>query len=400
MKLLFVSGSPLEKFGSDYFAVDSWIRIPQSASSQCEKVTLWSPVLEHISGDHQLEHTWRVELGRLRVEPHDYYNSFLGHYRRWFRQAGAWRRHADQIIAEHDVVVIRHPSPMISIVTNSALRLGKPLVVMIMSDLSRTDRVVGNRGLKRWFYATLAKVLVFEEVKSAKSADIVYVYSSILARRHRHSKGLVKMMKDPHLRKGDLVYREDTCISAEIRLLRVSWIQPLKGLEYLLEMVAILVTIGINVVLEIVGQERSLGYQTELEHLAENLGISDRVTFTGWVPYDQMQHVYLRNDIQVISSLTEGAPRCVYEGAARGLPLVSTTAGGLADILTHEVDSLLVPPMSAEALAYAVERVVRDGVLRRKMIQQGYQMANDATFEELGVKFIDEIERIFSAKRK
>ncbi|PKM92555.1 MAG: hypothetical protein CVU80_02735, partial [Elusimicrobia bacterium HGW-Elusimicrobia-4] len=371
MKLLIVSGSPLKKIGQDYYAVDSWIRIPLYLADRCE-VTLWSPV-ETDPEEEGLHHSsWRVELGSLKIEHHDSYNSFLKHYQLWPRRAISWRKHADQLVKAHDAVIIRHPSPMISIVSRSTFRQGKPLIILVMSDLSRTDRILGNHGLRRMFYTALAKLLVLQEIRSAMHADVVGAYSSVLAYRHRGSRGLVKLMQDPVLHQDEFVFRNDTCQSQEVRILRVSWVQPLKGLEYLLEAVAILLAKGIEVRLEIVGKERSQGYQAKIEDLAEELGIADNVIFTGWVPFDQMQEVYMRSDIQVISSLAEGTPRCIAEGAARGLPLVSTMIGGCADVLTHEVDALLVAPADAVALAGAIERVIRDGTLRRNMIRQGY----------------------------
>jgi glycosyltransferase involved in cell wall biosynthesis len=397
MRLLIISESPLEKIGSDYYAIDTWVRVPQHLAHQCEQVTLWSPVIVHEAGANPSPDSWRVELGKLKIEHHDYYNSFATYYRMWLRRVLSWRRRADRLIKGHDVVVLRSPSPMLSLVAGCAKHQRKPLILMVLANLeTQSNHVINNHGLKRLFYVAIVKLLVRQEVRYARDATLVYVYSNELARRHGGGNGRVKLMQDPHLSLNDFIQRTDTCQSDEVRLLRVCWLLPSKGLEYLLEAVALLVATGRRVRLEIVGKERVPGYQASLERLAERLGIRDSVAFAGWVPWDKIHEVYLRNDIHVISSLGEGSPRVIVEGFARGLPLVCTAVGGCVDYLTHEENALLVPPMNPKAMALAVERLMRDGVLRRKIINHGYDMARSVTFEKLGLQLMKEIQSVVS----
>ena len=394
MKLLVVSASPLQQAGDTYYAVDPWIHVPLQISEEVERVTLWAPVKRLAEGESPAPHSWSVPLGRLEIAPYDYYSSFVAHYRLWLRRVFRWRYQANQLAAAHDVVVIRHPSPMVSIAARAARRQGKPMVMMVMSNVEMTDRVLGNSGMVAKLYLGLAKLMVAQEVSCAKNARRVYAYSKLLAHRHRNCRGRVTLMQDPLLSEKDFLERVDTCQSDEVRLLRVSWIQPLKGLEYLLEAQAMLLNQGFRVRLEIVGRERKPNYQQKLEEQSQMLGIQESVEFSGWIPYDRIREVYARSDIQVISSLTEGTPRCIAEGAARGLPLVSTRAGGCADVLTHEVNALLVEPAEPRAMAKAIERLIKDGQLRREIIKNGYAFARDATFETLGRRFLGELSEI------
>ena len=237
---------------------------------------------------------------------------------------------------------------------------------------------------------------LLQENWCVKQANLIYTYSNEIALRYRKDNDQVKLMQDPLLQSKDIIHRDDTCQDDEIRLLRVCWLLPSKGLEYLFEAIALLLEKGLRVRLEIVGKERSPGYQTELEQLVERLGIADKVDFTGWVPFDQMEEVYLRNDINIISSLGEGTPRIIAEGFARGLPLVSTTVGGCADTLTDNENAILVPPRDGKAIAEAVEKIILNGDLRRKIIVKGYQYARAATFETLGMQFLTEIQGIYN----
>ena len=377
-----------------YYAVDPWIRIPLQIAEEVDCITLWAPVKRLTRDESPAAHSWPVPLGRLQIAPYDNYDSFVQHYKLWPRRVLMWRRQADRLAADHDIVVIRHPSPMVSIAARAAKRQGKPLVMMVMSNVEMTDRVLGGRRLTGKLYSGLAKLMVAQEVSCAKTARRVYAYSKLLAERHRHCRGRVTLMQDPLLSEKEFFMRADTCQSEEVRLLRVAWIQPLKGLEYLLQAQAMLLDHGYRVRLEIVGRERTANYQRELEEQARQLRVRDSVEFSGWIPYDRIHEAYIRSDIQVISSLTEGTPRCIAEGAARGLPLVSTKAGGCADVLVHEVNALLVEPAEPRAMAEAIERLIDDGQMRREIIGNGYAFARQATFETLGNRFLDELSEI------
>jgi glycosyltransferase involved in cell wall biosynthesis len=399
MKLFVVSESPLEKIGAEYYAVDTWIRFIQLMAVS-EQVTVLSPVIVREAESTPSRDAWRVQLKNLRIEHLDFYNSFAKYYLLLPRRIRVWQQCLDRLVAEHDAVILRLPSPMMSLVTKSVHRQRKPLIMMVAGNLeTQSDRIIQNRGFKRLFYLALAKLLVFEEIRCARHAAIVYVYSDELAHRHASTKGRLIRVRTPHLSAADFMLREDTCQSREIRLLRVAWLVPSKGIELLLQVIALLLAKGLCARLEIVGKERFSGYQAQLERLAEQLGIRDQVEFTGWIPFDKIREKYVGSDIQVISSLSEGTPRCIIEGAACGLPIVSTTAGGCPSVLTDAENGLLVPPGDPQAMADAVERLIRDGALRRKLIKQGYEMAQSATFENLGRQFLNEIRNVVQASR-
>lgn len=394
MKLLILTESLLERVGDDYYGVDTWIRLPQFLAAHGASVTLWAPVRAQKSPSPG---TWRIDLSNLTVQHHDAYHSYATCYRLWPRRVLAWRKRAARLAAEHDVVVLRLPSPMISLCTRAARRAETPLVLLVAGDTyAQSDRIESSRGLRRVLYRQFTKMLVRQERRCARQADLVYVYSEELAARHRQTARTVRRLRTPHLSVADIVEREDTCASEETRLLRVCWLLPTKGLEHLLEAVALLKDRGRRVTLDVIGKERVPGYGESLRARARDLGVADMVSFVGWVPFDQMRDVYLARDIQVISSLAEGTPRCILEGAARGLPLVSTTAGGSKDVLQHERTALLVDPGQAAALAAAIERVIDDGELRRRMIREGYRMAREATFEGIGVKFLNDLKRLLT----
>jgi glycogen synthase len=72
-------------------------------------------------------------------------------------------------------------------------------------------------------------------------------------------------------------------------------------------------------------------------------------------------------DLFVQASDTEGLPNAILEAAAAGLPIVATAVGGTQEILTSEVDALLVPRSDVPRLADAIGRLADDPILRERL---------------------------------
>jgi len=100
-----------------------------------------------------------------------------------------------------------------------------------------------------------------------------------------------------------------------------------------------------------------------LERLAEELGLSARVHFTGEVAEGAR---YLRAfDAFVLSSRTEGTPIVLFEAIAAGLPAVVTRVGGVPDVV-GEQEALLVESEDEVGLSAALEEVLVDPVAAAK----------------------------------
>jgi glycosyltransferase involved in cell wall biosynthesis len=75
--------------------------------------------------------------------------------------------------------------------------------------------------------------------------------------------------------------------------------------------------------------------------------------------------------IFVLSSRSEGFPISVLEAMAAGLPVIASDVGGVSEQVEHDVTGLLVPREDAAALASALQRLVEDPALRRRMGEAG-----------------------------
>lgn len=107
--------------------------------------------------------------------------------------------------------------------------------------------------------------------------------------------------------------------------------------------------------------------RTELEELASELGVNERVHFTSW--WMNVAEAISDLDIVVLTSRNEGTPVSLIEAAAAGKPVVATDVGGTRFVVEEGVTGLLVPPASPQALARAIKTLLDDPPLRAAMGQ-------------------------------
>ena len=150
---------------------------------------------------------------------------------------------------------------------------------------------------------------------------------------------------------------------------------PVKGHVHLIRAMATLRDRGVDCVLQVAGAG---AMQPELERLVTNLRLGGVVQFLGQVSHDEILLSYGRGRIAMVvlpsvdlgNNLHEGIPVCLMEAMAYGVPVVSTTTGGIPELL-HDGAGMLVPPKDPTALADAVERVLRDPALRSGFAEKG-----------------------------
>jgi glycosyltransferase involved in cell wall biosynthesis len=104
-----------------------------------------------------------------------------------------------------------------------------------------------------------------------------------------------------------------------------------------------------------------------LERLAGELGIADRVRFLGPQPRERVLELFRAADAAILSSSWENFPHAVVEALTVGTPVLSTRAGGVAEVVEHERNGLLVEQGDADALGEAIRRFFGDPELRERL---------------------------------
>jgi glycosyltransferase involved in cell wall biosynthesis len=95
-------------------------------------------------------------------------------------------------------------------------------------------------------------------------------------------------------------------------------------------------------------------------------GLADRVTLHGELADAQLDALYRRADAAVLATSFEGYGMALAEAMAHGLPVVSTTAGAIPDLVPPSA-GLLVPPDDAAALRGALAMLLDDAALRARL---------------------------------
>jgi glycosyltransferase involved in cell wall biosynthesis len=104
--------------------------------------------------------------------------------------------------------------------------------------------------------------------------------------------------------------------------------------------------------------------------------LRDRVPFArGFVQHDELQQLYARAAVVACPSRREGFGVACLEAMAHGRPVVATRVGGLLDLVVDGETGIVVPPRDSAALRSALERLLADPDLRRRLGSAGRDRA-------------------------
>lgn len=120
-----------------------------------------------------------------------------------------------------------------------------------------------------------------------------------------------------------------------------------------------------------------------LAALANNLGLTGSVIFSGRLDRDAMANAYRAADIAINPSLVDNMPNSVLEALSSGTPVVSTHVGGVPFIVTDQQTALLIPPQSPDLMAQAILRLIEDEALSNKLINNGLAHVQQFTWQQV-----------------
>jgi glycosyltransferase involved in cell wall biosynthesis len=136
-----------------------------------------------------------------------------------------------------------------------------------------------------------------------------------------------------------------------------------------------------------------------LEQLGAELGIAERVTFTGSLPFEQIPTYLKAADVFSFASITETQGLVTIEAMAAGLPVVAVDGSGTRDIVEHGKQGFLVEN-EVEALARGIKKLLADPHRIKRFGNQALKRAKAFDVTQLGKQMIDVYEQAIEAKKQ
>ena len=120
------------------------------------------------------------------------------------------------------------------------------------------------------------------------------------------------------------------------------------------------------------------GYMKEqLSGIVKNMGIAHKVLFTGFVDDETLRGLQTCADVSVVPSLFEPFGIVALEAMAAKSPVVVSDAGGLAEIVDHDVDGVKVYPGNPDSLAWGITRVLTDETYANHLRNNAYKKIHE-----------------------
>lgn len=153
------------------------------------------------------------------------------------------------------------------------------------------------------------------------------------------------------------------------------WLVPAKGVHILLDAFERTTHQVSDIRLSIIGDSDDAEYKAELNNVVAWQKLENRVTFHGW--REDVLDAIDDADIYVLPSFTEGIPRSIVEAMALGKPVISTSVGGVPELLEDGELGMIVPPNESTVLANAMYDMAADKTRRDAFSQRGIAHARD-----------------------
>lgn len=158
-----------------------------------------------------------------------------------------------------------------------------------------------------------------------------------------------------------------------------------KGVPYLIQAMQ-----SVDALLVIAG---SGPLEKQCRELTASLHLEDKITFLGPKPHTELRNIYASADIFAAPSITakngdvEGFGLVILEAMASGLPVIASNSGGITDIIRHEENGLLTEEKNASQIAEAVNRLLSDPELAKRLSKASLQTAAQFDYSVIAGKY-------------
>lgn len=154
------------------------------------------------------------------------------------------------------------------------------------------------------------------------------------------------------------------------RVISVARLEPVKGLDVLVQACAVLKKGGVVFHCLIIGEGKE---RVALEALINDLGLQDVVRLAGVLPQNRVFELLAESTVKVLSSRSEAMGVALMEAMAIGVPVIGPQVNGVGELVEDGKEGFLVPPGDVACLADRLKRLLLDKQLRDAFAQRAYK---------------------------
>jgi len=263
-----------------------------------------------------------------------------------WRSPGSWWRLGRRLRESADLVVLFvyvpvQVPPYLGIL--AGLRGGRARTVALCNNVLPHERHRADRVAMRALLSRVDAVFVHSQDQAAKARGLTHAPVSVATLA-------------PHLPKGE-PHPVGPSATVHRRLLFFGIVRPYKGLDVLLEALA---AGPPDVALTVAGE--FWAGTGETENLVRALGLTGRVTLRpGYVPAGEVGALFSAADALVMPYRSATSSQNAWIAFEHGIPVITTRAGALGELVTDDVDGILCAPDDVGDLARALQRFYEPG---------------------------------------
>lgn len=176
--------------------------------------------------------------------------------------------------------------------------------------------------------------------------------------------------------------------STYFRILFVGRVTQDKGIEELISAFQKIKQIHTkkNIILDVVGPYSSYFIEEMRNKYPQDF---EKITFHGFIPFgDQLLDFYDKSDVYVLPSYHEGFPHTIWEAAARQLPIICTSVGGIPGLIDNSLVNF-IEKKNVDSIINALDNVMAASKEIDNKVQRIWRFAKNNTVEESAVKLIN-----------
>jgi len=203
----------------------------------------------------------------------------------------------------------------------------------------------------------------------------------------------VEHEKDPKILEK---FREKFTNSSTKIILFIGRLVEVKGVEYLIKALPEIKNVNIHLIITGDGTLKN-----KLQMLTKSLDLQDKVTFFGTADKNELGLLHQVSDVLVCPSIifesgaTEGLPMVIPEAMESGLPIIASSVGGIVDVIKNEETGLLVSQKDPKSLVNAIERVLLDENLKKKLIENTKNTLREFLPKTIAKKYFEVFQKLF-----